>query len=491
MLDRADRTFAGFAAGDYVAFTRRFTASDFKAFEKLSGDSNPLHHDAAYASETRFKNPIVPIFLAASPLSAIAGTMLPGHRSLILSSSLRALAPVPYDTDISYSAKITSTLDAGSTLALRAIAFRGDEVLIDADLLVQVRDDVDASRAPARDASIKIRRRDRKRALISGANGGIGRAVARALARAGWALVLQQRGAASETLARECKEFGVDVEGISADLENAKDVEALCERLHGRDDITAVVHAASPPLDAPLSSLTAVNHGALRSMSEALIPSMLTAQDGHILFVGSSAVQHNTRGWEDYIAAKTAASHWTLSLNDRYCRFGIAGTVVAPGYVRTSYSDRHRPADSDALLPEEVAERVVASLSGERGAGQYVWLEPSALRFGAFGFRGADVSRAAPAQSFANAGPTAKASVSVSDVAVDELVRAFFGAGSDADLSEAGIDRYPGWDSLRHFELMLHLEQELSIRFSSTDLDRTTDMRLLREVVAERQASKR
>ena len=91
----------------------------------------------------------------------------------------------------------------------------------------------------------------------------------------------------------------------------------------------------------------------------------------------------------------------------------------------------------------------------------------------------------------AAASPAAKTAVPVSDGAVDELVRAFFGAAPGTDLSEAGIDRYPGWDSLRHFELMLHLEQELSIRFSSTDLERTTDMRRLREVVAERQAQGR
>ncbi len=494
MLERADRTFTSFAAGDYVTFTRRFTAADFKAFEKLSGDSNPLHHDAAYAADTRYKKPIVPIFLAASPLSAIAGTMLPGHRSLILSSSLRALAPVPYDTDISYSAKIVSTLDAGSTLALRAIAFQSDQVLIDADLLVQVRDDVDASRAPKHDSSVAIRRRDLKRALITGAGGSIGGAAARALARAGWSLVLQQRGASPEALVRDCKDFGVEVESVAADLEKTKDVDALCERLRAREDIGAVVHTASPPLDAPLQSLNAVNHAALRKISEALIPSMLTAQDGHILFVGSSAVQHNTRGWDDYIAAKAAASHWTLALNDRYGRFGITGTVVAPGYVRTSYSDRHRPADADALLPEEVAERVLACLLGEKGVGQYVWLEPNALRFGAFGFRSADGARGiATAQTGTGAGQAVKAaSAPVSgEAVVDDLVCAFFGAAPGTDLSEAGIDRYPGWDSLRHFELMLHLEQELAIRFSSTDLERTTDMRRLREVVAERQAQAR
>lgn len=492
MLERADRRFTSFAAGDYVTFMRRFTAADFKSFEKLSGDSNPLHHDAAYASETRFKNPIVPIFLAASPLSAIAGTMLPGHRSLILSSSLRALAPVPYDTDISYSAKITSTLDAGSTLALRAIAFCGDEVLIDADMLVQVRDDVDASRAPAHDSVVAIRRRPMKRALVTGAGGAIGGAVVRALARAGWSLVLQQRGEASETLVQDCKGFGAEVDLLSANLENTKDIDAVCGRLRKRDDISAIVHTASPPLDAPLSSLTAVNYAALRRMTEALIPSMLTAQDGHILFIGSSAVQHNTRGWDDYIAAKAAASHWTLALNDRYGRFGIAGSVVAPGYVRSAYSDRQRPADADALLPEEVAERVAACLSGHKGAGQYVWLEPNALRFGAFGFRNVDkVSTGSSVQPQSSQSENGPARLTSHESVVDDLVRAFFGTTAVADLSEAGIDRYPGWDSLRHFELMLHLEQKLSIRFSSTDLERTTDMRRLREVVAERQAQTR
>lgn len=489
MLERSDRTFASFAAGDYVTFTRRFTADDFKSFETLSGDSNPLHHDAAYAAETRFAKPIVPIFLAASPLSAIAGTMLPGHRSLILSSSLRALAPVPYDTDISYSAKVVSTLDAGATLALRAIAFLGDQVLIDGDLLVQVRDDVDASRAPAHDASVTIRRRGTKRALVTGAGGAIGGAVARALARAGWSLVLQHRGPLPEALVRNCREIGVEVEAVAADLE--KNVEPLCKALRGRDDIGAVVHAASPSLDAPLSSLNTVNHAALRAISEALLPSMLAAQDGHILFVGSSAVQHNTRGWDDYIAAKTAASHWTLALNDRYGRFGMAGTVVAPGYVRSRYSDRHRPADAEALLPEEVAERVVACLSGEKGAGQYVWLEPGALRFGAFGFRGAETARDVPAAQTGTAQASTAAPAAPGASSIDELVRSFFGAAPGTDLGEAGIDRYPGWDSLRHFELMLHLEQELSIRFSSVDLERTTDMRRLRDVVAERQAQAR
>ena len=90
MSPRADRSIDDFALGDYVTFTRRFRPNDYQAFARLSADRNPLHHDARYAKATRFGAPIVPLHLASAPLSAIAGMMLPGHRSLYLQSRLRA-----------------------------------------------------------------------------------------------------------------------------------------------------------------------------------------------------------------------------------------------------------------------------------------------------------------------------------------------------------------------------------------------------------------
>ena len=56
-------------------------------------------------------------------------------------------------------------------------------------------------------------------------------------------------------------------------------------------------------------------------------------------------------------------------------------------------------------------------------------------------------------------------------------------------MSGAGIDRYPGWDSLRHIELMLHLEERLGIAFSAGEMERTTQYNALCELVGRKLAA--
>jgi 3-hydroxybutyryl-CoA dehydratase len=70
------------------------TDADLVAFAAVSGDDNPLHLDEAYAETTRFKGRIAHGLLAASYLSAVLGTQLPGPGSVYLSQSLRFSRPV-------------------------------------------------------------------------------------------------------------------------------------------------------------------------------------------------------------------------------------------------------------------------------------------------------------------------------------------------------------------------------------------------------------
>lgn len=80
------------SVGDRVIFAKRFTAEDVSAFAEVSGDTNRLHLDAAYAGESRFEEPIVHGTLVAGLISA-ALARFPGT-TIYLSQETRFLAPV-------------------------------------------------------------------------------------------------------------------------------------------------------------------------------------------------------------------------------------------------------------------------------------------------------------------------------------------------------------------------------------------------------------
>lgn len=481
MPRKHDRTFDDFAVGDRVSFTRRFAAKDFKAFATLSGDRNPLHHDRTYAAESGFDQPILPLHLTAAPLSAVAGMVLPGHRSLYLQQNLRALAPAAYDRDITYSAKIVAKNAAAQSLSLRVLALDEAEILLEADLLVQVRADAPAVLAPARSDATPIERPGRPCALVTGATGAIGRAICRALARAGHDLVLVHRGRNEDAkaLAQTCKAEGAKVSQVSADLAETAACNRLARRLAKSDQVDLLVHCASPGVQAAAGPLLAVNHQALTTLAAALLPAWLRRQSGGIVLIGSSAVQHSPAGWESYVAAKTAASQWVTTFHDRYTPYGLAGWVVAPSYVRSEFSEGLRPDGAAILLPEQVAETVAGCVTQSTAPPDtYVWLTPAGERRGRFGFFGGNRSNqtdgtedpAAPKTEIAAAQATPKGN---GTLPVADLVRDFLGAAPDSDLSNAGVDLFPGWDSLKHIELMLHLERSLGIAFSSTEIERT------------------
>jgi len=70
------------------------------------------------------------------------------------------------------------------------------------------------------------------------------------------------------------------------------------------------------------------------------------------------------------------------------------------------------------------------------------------------------------------------------------LVREFFGMGVDVDLTGAGVDRLPGWDSLRHIELMLFVEERLAMKFDASEIERTSDLERLSALVTEKRGAR-
>ncbi|HUY90554.1 MAG TPA: SDR family NAD(P)-dependent oxidoreductase [Pirellulales bacterium] len=492
---RGDRAYEDFAVGEYVHFTRRFSYDDFAAFAALSGDRNPLHHDADYARRSGFAGPIVPLQLAAAPLSAIAGMLLPGRRSLVFGCQLRALQPVDYERPIEYSAKIVSKHDALRTLGLQVIAFRGASVLLESRLHVRVRDDVEAESCNGAMEAVHGNACEARVALVTGATGEIGRAVSCTLARRGWKLILQGRdGQRVAAVAHERRRDGAEAFALVGDLATAGERRKLIERLAELPAATALVHAASPAIDAALGELVEVNYAALRELAESLLGRMLARQQGRVLLIGSTAVDHAQPGWEDYVAAKQAAAGYVRAFDQRYSPYGLFGSIVAPGFVLGDFSQAWRPDDAECLLAEEVAEAIVDELeTPERRPGRYLRLAPGSRRRGEFGFHeprgepqptaGSLANGDSPSSALCGAGVSPaerqarrlhhNSECRPSEITVDEIVRRFFRLPNDANLAEAGLGLTPGWDSLGHLELLLHLEASLGVSFGAGELSRT------------------
>lgn len=76
----------------------QFTQENVIKFAEVTGDNNPLHLDAEYASHTRFKRPIIHGMLGASIFSKILGTVFPGEGSIYLKQSLIFVKPMFVDT---------------------------------------------------------------------------------------------------------------------------------------------------------------------------------------------------------------------------------------------------------------------------------------------------------------------------------------------------------------------------------------------------------
>ena len=97
--------------GDIFRKDLRYSQADVQKFAEVTGDTNPVHLDEAYAAGTMFKKPIMHGFLGGSFFSRVFGTMFPGEGTLYLKQVMEFRKPMFVDTD--YEAVFTVlTVDA-------------------------------------------------------------------------------------------------------------------------------------------------------------------------------------------------------------------------------------------------------------------------------------------------------------------------------------------------------------------------------------------
>jgi 3-hydroxybutyryl-CoA dehydratase len=130
-----------FTEGQRASLTRTVRAADVEAFAKLTGDTNPVHLDEAYAATTRFGRRIAHGMLAVSYLSALLGTTFPGPGTIYLSQSVSFLAPVYLGDTLTATVTVSKYRAEKGVLTLLTECWNQDGVkVIDGQAVVLVTD---------------------------------------------------------------------------------------------------------------------------------------------------------------------------------------------------------------------------------------------------------------------------------------------------------------------------------------------------------------
>jgi len=134
------KTFAEVSVGQRAEFETSIDEALVDAFVALSGDTNPLHTDEAYAAGTAFGRRLPHGMIGGALFSRFVGVHLPGRYSLYLSQSLLFKKPLPLDTAIIVSGEIVQKIE--SARAIRMTTTITDKssgaTLIDGEAMVQL-----------------------------------------------------------------------------------------------------------------------------------------------------------------------------------------------------------------------------------------------------------------------------------------------------------------------------------------------------------------
>jgi 3-oxoacyl-[acyl-carrier protein] reductase len=197
-----------------------------------------------------------------------------------------------------------------------------------------------------------------KTALVTGATGGIGGAVARALHAQGATVVLS--GTREAVLADLAKELGERAYFATANLSDAESVDNL---------VSAAETAAGAPLDILVANAGITKDGLLMRMkdedfqsvltvnlesyfrlSRAAMKGMMKRRAGRIIAVTSVVGVTGNPGQTNYAASKAGMIGFSKSLAQEVGSRGITVNCIAPGFIASPMTDVLNDAQKDAIM---------------------------------------------------------------------------------------------------------------------------------------------
>ncbi len=182
-------------------------------------------------------------------------------------------------------------------------------------------------------------------ALVTGGAGGIGRAIAAALAADGRAVALGDLARAHpERAASELADMGARAIGVPLDVTRTSSVEDCLARVEGElGPIQILVNNAGwdelrPFLDTDeelWDRVIEINYKGCLRVTRAALPGMVERGWGRVVNVGSDAGRVGSSGESVYSGAKGAVIAFTKTIAREVARAGVTANTVCPGPTRT------------------------------------------------------------------------------------------------------------------------------------------------------------
>jgi 3-oxoacyl-[acyl-carrier protein] reductase len=207
-----------------------------------------------------------------------------------------------------------------------------------------------------------------RKALVTGASRGLGRAIALELGRQGHTVAVHygRSSAEAESVAAEITSSGgkaVLVQGDLSSLEGAKAVAtAAIEALGGLEVLVNNAGITKDGLAMRMSddawdSVIDTNLGAPFALTRAALRTMLSAKWGRIVNVSSVVGLMGNPGQANYISAKAGLIGLTKAIAKEYAGKGITCNAVAPGFIESDMTDK---------LPENVRTKYLEGIPAGR-----------------------------------------------------------------------------------------------------------------------------
>lgn len=204
-----------------------------------------------------------------------------------------------------------------------------------------------------------------KTALVTGATGGIGGAIARGLHAQGATVAIS--GTRRDVLDQIAGELKERVHVIPGDLANKESVEALvpkAEELMSKLDI--LVANAGVNRDNLLVQMTdeqweqviGVNLTATFRLVRAAVKGMMRRRFGRVIGITSVVGVTGNAGQSNYTASKAGMIGMIKSVAGEYAKRGVTANCVAPGFITSPMTDRLNEKQREAILQRVPASRL-------------------------------------------------------------------------------------------------------------------------------------